>query len=44
LLLNPYRKYTELLLAAVSGNYTLLNERATEFERREVFDELAIGS
>lgn len=29
-------------LAAESGNYTALNERATEFEQGGVFDELVI--
>ena len=29
-------------LAAESGNYTALNERATDFEQGRVFDELVI--
>jgi hypothetical protein len=38
----PVPKSTKLRLAAVSGNYTVLNERATEFGRGEVLDELVI--
>ena len=43
MLQNPYPKSTELRLAAESGNYTVLNERATEFERGKAFNELVIG-